>query len=125
MAKIVPVARILLGLVYFVFGLNGFLQFIPVPPVEDENAKAFMAGLFSTGYFFPTLKATEVICGLALLSGFFVPLSLVVLAPITLQIFLYHRFLAGGPPMDVVMLVLHLFLGWAYIKAYSGLLKAK
>ena len=44
-------ARLLLGLIFVVFGLNGFLMFIPVPPPESEAAKAFMGGLFQAGYF--------------------------------------------------------------------------
>lgn len=117
--------RLVLGLIYVVFGLNGFYQFIPVPP-PPETAAAFMGGLFSAGYFFPLLKATEVIAGLALLSGFFVPLALVILAPITLQIFLYHFFLAPeGMFVQAGMIVIHLAIGYLYRDAYKALLSPK
>ncbi len=118
-------ARILLGLTFVVFGLNGFLNFIPLPPIEDESAKAFMGGLAATGYFFPFMKAIEVICGLLLLSGFYVPLALAVLAPIIINIVLYHRILAGGPPLDILFLALELILVWGYQAAYKPMLAKK
>ena len=119
--------RLILGLIYFVFGLNGFFQFLPMPPLP-EGAGQFLGALFAAGYFFPVLKATEVIAGLALLSGFFVPLALVVLAPITLQILLFHAFLTPGLQnslLPLVMLVLHVALGVLNISSYRELLKAK
>src|SRR5689334_1283698 len=94
MKKLPLIARLLLGLIFFVFGLNGFLNFIPTPADMPEKLKAFSGGLMAAGYFFPLLKGTEVICGLLLLTGRFVPLALVVLAPIVLNIFLTHLFLA-------------------------------
>lgn len=117
--------RIILGLIYFIFGLNGFLQFLPQPPMP-EAAGAFAGAMFATGYFFPVLKAIEVLGGLTLLSGFFAPLSLVILAPITLQIFLFHAFLAPqGMFIQVLMLGIHLALGWFYRSSYTELLKSK
>lgn len=119
------ISRYLLGLIYFVFGLNGFLQFIPMPPMEG-TAMTFMGGLMATGYFFPVLKATEVLCGVALLAGMYVPLALVILAPITLQIFLFHIVVApAGAPMAIIMLALHGLLGWAYMSAYKPMFNAK
>ena len=87
------VARVLLGLIFFVFGLNGFLGFIPQPPI-DGPAATFIGGFFSASYMLPLLKGTEVIAGAALLSNRFVPLSLTVLAPIVLNIVAFHVFLA-------------------------------
>ena len=114
-------ARIVLGLIYFVFGLNGFLQFLPAPPPPSGAAGAYLGGLAAAGYFFPLLKATEVLGGLALLSNRAVPLALVVLAPITVQIFAYHALLAGGVGMSVVMAALHIGIAWAYRDAFRGL----
>ena len=125
MKQLPRVASILLGLIFFVFGLNGFLQFIPVPPTENPAAQAFMGGLMQTGYFFPVLKVTEVLCGLALLSGYFVPLAMVVISPVVIQIALYHRVLAGGPPMDVFMVILLAVAATGYRGVFSPLLKAK
>ena len=89
-------ARIFLGLIFFVFGLNGFLQFMPQPP-QPEAAGAFIGALAATGYMFPLIKGTEVVAGLLLLSGRFVPLALTLLAPIIVNIALFHTVLAPNP----------------------------
>ena len=117
--KVITAARILLGLIYFVFGLNFFFQLIPVSPPESETAKNFMAGLFQAGYFFPFMKTIEITAGAMLLVNFYTPLALLLLAPITLNIVLYHRILAGGPPMDLVMVATSLVLAWSYRKVYA------
>lgn len=114
-------ARIGLGLIYVVFGLNGFLQFLPAPPPPSGAAGSFLGGLAAAGYFFPLLKATEVLGGLALLSNRLVPLALVVLAPVTAQIFAYHALLAGGVGLAAVMAALHIGIAWAYRDAFRGL----
>lgn len=112
MNKAPLIARILLGLIFFVFGLNGFLNFIPTPP-PPESLMTFMTGMMSSKYFFPLLKGTEVVCGLLLLSGAFVPLALVVLAPIVLNIFLTHLFLApDGLVLAVVIGLLEAYLAF-------------
>src|SRR5437868_5904386 len=82
-SRYLPVAaRTLLGLVFFVFGLNGFLHFIPQNGTPPEGAAAFAGALFKTGYMFPLLKGVEVLAGLSLLGNRFVPLALALLAPI-------------------------------------------
>lgn len=122
------IVRLLLGLMFFVFGLNGFLNFIPVPPGIPEAAMRFSTAMVETGYLFYFLKGTEVVVGFLLLSGFFVPLALTILAPITLNILLYHWFLTPGIEnciMSFIILVMHLFLAWFYRAAYAPLLKAR
>jgi putative oxidoreductase len=122
-SKLPLIARLLLGLIFFVFGLNGFLNFIPVPPNMPERLTTFMGGLMASGYFFPFLKGTEVICGLLLLIGAFVPLALVVLAPIVLNIFLVHAFMApSGLPLAVVNGLLLSYLAF-FADPYSGIVK--
>ncbi len=117
------VARVLLGLPFVVFGLNGFLQFLPMPPMEG-NAATFMGGLGAAGYFFPLLKATEILAGLMLLSGRGVPLALVVLAPIVLNIVLMHAVVMGsGVAMPLVLMALGIYLAWAYRDAFRGVLQ--
>ncbi len=107
------IARILLGLMFFVFGLNGFLNFIPMPTDIPEKMQTFSGGLMASGYFFPLLKGTEVICGLLLLIGAYVPLALVVLAPIILNIFLVHAFLApSGLPLALLLGALEIYLAF-------------
>lgn len=110
--RFIPIiARIFLGFVYFGSGLAGLLNLIPPPANLPEKLQTFMAGLMATTYFFPLLKSTETICGLLLMSGAFVPLALVILAPITLNILFVHAFLApDGVILAVVIMALHLYL---------------
>ena len=117
-------ARVVLGLIFVVFGLNGFLQFIPLPPHEGAAA-TYIGGLAATGYFFPVLKITEIVGGLMLLSGRFVPLALLFLAPIVVQIFLMHVFLApDGMPMAVALVVLEGYLGFVgYRQSFTEVLR--
>lgn len=117
-------ARLGLGLVFLVFGLNGFLHFLPQPPLP-ERALPYLGGLASAGYFFPVLKGTEVLAGLALLSGRFVPLALTVLAPIVVQITLFHVLLApGGFGLVAFVLASEIYLAWAYRDAFRGVLQS-
>ncbi len=120
------IARIVLGLIYFVFGLNFFFHFIPTPPPAGGVADAFTGGLFQSGYFFPMLKVIEVIFGAMLLAGIFVPLSLVILMPVSINILLFHVFLSpGGAVMGVVIVAIHVYLAWAYRDYYKPLFVAK
>ncbi len=113
MGKLPLVARILLGLVFTVFGFMGLLNLIPPPPNLPEKLQAFTAGMMAAGYFFPLVKGTEIICGLLLLSGFYVPLALVVLAPVVLNIFLVHAFLEpSGLPIAIFLVVLEAYLAF-------------
>ena len=126
MSKVVLVARIVLGLIFFVFGLNGFFHFIPVPPPATEAAGAYMGGLAGSGYFFPLLKIVETVAGALLLAGLYVPLSLVLLAPIVVNILLYHVFLdSGNLVLAIVILILEIFLAWAYRDSWKGVLAAR
>lgn len=124
MDKLTLVARLLLGLIFTVFGLNGFLQFLP-PPELPEPAGAFMGALAETGYFMVFLKLTETTCGILLLVGRFVPLALTVLAPVVLNIVLFHLFLAPAPAAmapGLLALALGLYLAWAYRSSFRGVL---
>lgn len=123
-AKLVLGARVLLGLIFFVFGLNFFFHFIPQPPPPGP-AGAFAGAMFATGYLFVVLKVLEIVSGALLLVGRFVPLVLAVLAPIVVNIVLFHAFLApAGLPLAIVVLALELFLAWSYRGVYRPMLVA-
>ena len=121
----VVTARIVLGLIYLVFGLNFFLHFLPTPPSTEGPAANFTTGLFQSGYFFPFLKGAEILLGGLLLTGTFVPLALVILMPITLNILLFHLFLTDNAIMSVVIIALQLYLAWAYRDYYKPLFNRK
>ena len=122
MSKAVLVARILLGLLFTVFDLNGFLNFLPAPEIP-EGAMAFMGGLGSTGYFFPLLKITEIFGGLCLLTGMFVPLGLILLAPIIVNIAAYHLFLdQAGLPMVFGIVAMEILVAWGYRDSFTSVL---
>ena len=124
-AKLVLGARILLGLIFFVFGLNFFLHFLPQPPAPPAAA-AFAGAMFATGYLFVLVKVVEVASGVLLLSGRFVPLALALLAPIVVNIIFFHAFLApAGIPLPLVVLALELFLAWSYRSVYRPMLSAR
>jgi uncharacterized membrane protein YphA (DoxX/SURF4 family) len=119
------VARVLLGLSFFVFGLNGFLHFLPQPP-EPEKAGAFLGALFATGYMLPLIKGTETLAGLVILSGRAVPLALTILAPVVVNILAFHLFLApGGLPLPIVLAALGIYVAWTYRAAFRGVLHIK
>jgi uncharacterized membrane protein YphA (DoxX/SURF4 family) len=124
-SKLVLTARILLGLIFFVFGMNFFLHFIPQPPMPPA-AGAFAGAIFSTGYLFVLVKVVEVSCGLLLLVGRFVPLALALLAPIVVNIVFFHAFLApAGIVLPLVVLGLEVYLAWGYRGVYRPMLAAR
>jgi putative oxidoreductase len=123
--KLPAVARILLGLVFFVFGLNGFLHFIPQPPMSGPHAD-FVSALVATGYMLPLIKGTEVVAGLLLLAGLFVPLALTMLAPVVVNILAFHTLLdPSGFPMAAILVAIEIYLAWAYRDAFAPLLRAR
>jgi uncharacterized membrane protein YphA (DoxX/SURF4 family) len=125
MRKMVLVARILLGLIFTVFGLNGFFNFIPVPENLPEAVTNFMGAMMATGYMLTLIKATETACGILLLIGRCVPLALTVLAPVVVNILLFHIFVAPGLEnlaVPLVILVLGIYLAYAYRSSFAGVL---
>jgi len=118
-------ARIILGLIFVVFGLNGFLQFLPMPPMPAEAGQA-IGGLFALKYMFPIVKSLEIISGLALLSGFFVPLALLVLSPIVVNIVLFHVFYTpADSAMSIAIVVLQVLAASSVWDKFKPVLAAK
>jgi len=118
------VARILMGLMFFVFGLNGFLHFIPQPkePMPD-GVMALMGGFLKSGYMMPLIFGTQTIAGALLLLNCFVPLALVLIAPVIVNIIAFHIFLMPSTiAPGIVVLVLELYLAWSYRKVYRPML---
>jgi len=121
----VAAARYVQGAAFLLFGLNGFLQFLPAPPMPDAAA-AFGGALFATGYMFPLIKGTEVLTAVLLLSNRFVPLALALIAPIVVNIVAFHAFLApAGMALPLLLLATELFLAWSYRGVFAPMLKAR
>jgi hypothetical protein len=121
-------ARVLVGLPFFVFGLDGFLHFIPPPAAGSmpEGAMALAVAFVNSGYLFQLVKGTELVAGALLLSNRFVPLALALLAPVLVNIVLYHAFLApSGIAICLVLLALTIYLAWSYRAAYRPMLAAR
>jgi putative oxidoreductase len=115
------IARILLGLAFAVFGLNGFLHFIPQPPPSPEVG-AFFGALIATHYMMPLIFGAQLIGGLLVLLGIAVPVGLLILAPVIVHILAFHLALDPaniGP--GLVVTVLELFLAWTYRDKFAPL----
>ena len=119
--KVTIGARIFLGVFLLIFGLNGFLNFMPNPQPSAE-AGALFGALAKTGYFFPFVKAIEVITGVLLLSNKFPAFALILFAPILVGIAQINFILnPGGIPITLLMLGLHVFLAYQYRDNYRQL----
>jgi putative oxidoreductase len=122
MKKVVFGARILLGLTFVVFGLNGFLQFIKQPP-PTAVALQFLGALISS-HEIAVVMLLEVVGGVLLLANLFVPLALVLLAPVVVNIVLFHAFMApSGLPVALITAVLWVLTASGVREAFGGLLK--
>jgi putative oxidoreductase len=115
------IARLLLGLAFLVFGLNGFLNFLSMGPMPSGLAGQFVGALVLSHYFW-VVAALQVAGGALLLVNRFVPLALVFLGPVIVNIILYHLFLnpAGIAP-GIVVVVLWLIVFYAHRQYFSGI----
>lgn len=121
MKKVTLALRILLGLVFVFSGISFFLMASP-PPMEGAMGE-FFKGMMATQYFFYLLKGTEIVCGLLLVSGMYVPLALVVLAPVILNIVLVHAFMMPqGLPLGLVIGLVEVYLAF-FSREYSPVIK--
>ena len=114
-------ARLLLGLILLLSGINGLVGVVPLPPMPGPAA-GFMQALASTGYFFPLLHGLELAVGLLLVAGRMVPLALLAFAPLLINIAAFHVFLApAGLPIVAIMVATYLPLLWSQRQALAGL----
>ena len=129
--KLALAARLILGLIFFVFGLNGMVMIITGAgfismPAMPEAAGSFMGALMASKFSIVLLKITEVSMGALLLIGFYVPMALVVLTVVIYHILLFHIFLApGGLGMAILLVVLHGFLTHCYWPYFKQVLTCK
>jgi putative oxidoreductase len=117
------IARVLLGLIFVFFGSNGLLHFLPMPPLPQGVTGEFLHSFFASGYVY-VISAFQLIAGLLLLIGKFVPLGLTILGAIIVNIWAFHLLMAPeGLPPAVVVTVLELFLVWSYRDRFAGILR--
>lgn len=121
----VIIVRILMGLL-FIFGSIAFFLKLGGEPQLEGNMKTFFEGLVASGYFLTLLKITELVCGIALIAGRFVPLTLVILSPIIINILFVHIFLErSGLPVAIFLVLANSFLAYANWDKFKPLLEAK
>ena len=117
------IVRSLMGLL-FLFSSITFLFKLITPPEPVGAMKTFSTGLEASVYLMPTVKLIELICGLAFLSGRFVPLATVLISPIIVNIFFVHSFLAPeGLPVAIFLVLANSFVVYNYRESYKPLLK--
>ena len=115
------IARVILGLMLLVFGANKFLHFIPME-APTGSAGEFMNSLGRTGYFFPIVGILEVIIGVMLLLKKWVAFALILLAPISINILLFHLFLdIPGLSFALLIVVINSILIFKHWQQYKPL----
>jgi putative oxidoreductase len=115
------IARLLLGLIFVVLGLNGFLNFLSMGPMPSGLAGQFIGALFLSHYFW-VIAALQIAGGALLLVNRFVPFGLVLLGPVIVNIILYHVFLnPAGIVLALVVTILWLIVFYAHRQYFSGI----
>jgi len=123
MKWIVIIVRSLMGLL-FLFASITFLFKLFTPPPLTGAMKTFNDGLMASVYLMPTVKVIELLCGLAFLSGRFVPLATVLIAPILVNILGVHLFLGHeGLPLAIILVLANCLLAWHHRESYKPLLR--
>lgn len=121
MKIVVLISRLLLGLVFVVFGLNGFLNFLNMGPMPSGLAGQFVMALALSHYFW-AVAALQVAGGALLLVNRFVPLGLVLLGPVIVNIILYHVFLnPAGIALPLIAAILWLIVFYANRQHFAGI----
>ena len=121
MKIILLIARLLLGLTFLVFGLNGFLNFLNMGPMPSGLAGQFIGALAQSHYFW-VVAALQVAGGALLLVNRFVPLALVLLGPVIVNIILYHLFLnPSGAALAIVVVILWGIVFYSQRQHFSGI----
>ncbi|MDP3917189.1 MAG: DoxX protein [Nanoarchaeota archaeon] len=121
--KLDLILRWILGLILLFFGSNSLLNFLPQPEFTG-NIATFMQGLVVAGYFMPLMGLTMIFVGILLIINKWVPLGLVILAPISINIIMYHIFLdISTIAPGVIVFILNLYLGVKHIDAYRPMFR--
>ena len=126
MRYVTPALRILSGVLYVIFGLNGFLVFIPVPETLPPDVLDFLNALTGSGYMMQLIGTTQIVAGVLLVVNRFVPLALALLVPFLVNSIAFHVVLEPtGLPMAGVFVAIEIYLAWVYRDAFRSMLQAK
>lgn len=121
----VIVVRTLMGLLFLFGSITYLFQLLPQPELTG-NVKLFMDGALATGYLMPLIKITELICGLAFVTGLYVPLASVVIAPIIVNIFLFHTIVdPTGMPVGIFLVFANSFVAYSNWDKYKPILTTR
>lgn len=121
MKIVILIARLLLGLVFVVFGLNGFLNFLSMGPMPTGLAGQFIGALFQSHYLW-VVAGLQVVGGLLLLVNRFVPLALVLLGPVIVNILLYHLLMnPAGIAMAMLVAILWFIVFYGHRQYFAGI----
>jgi putative oxidoreductase len=124
MKKAVIIVRVLIGLLFLFASVPVLLNLFPQPELTG-NTKIFMDGVSASKYLMPLIKITEMLCGLAFVSGYFVPLATVVIAPVVVNIFFTHVFMdMSGLPVAITLVLANIFLAYAHRDKFRPVLEA-
>ncbi len=117
-------ARVVIGVLFLVTGLNIFFNFLPQPTTPlPEGAVAFASAMMKSGYMMRLIGVTQAIGGVLLLTNRFVPLALALIAPVIVNIFAFHIFLEpSGIPVASLLAALELYLVWTYRQSFTPML---
>jgi putative oxidoreductase len=124
MKVLTNVSRFLLGFIFLVFGLNGFLHFIPMPPPSGV-AGQFLGSMFVTKYLL-FVFAIQLIGGVLLLINRYVPIALAILAPIIVNILLFHSLMKpAGLGLALLVAILWAVVFASVRSAFAGIFQAR
>ena len=120
----VLISRILLGLIFVFFGVNGYLNFLHAP-MPTGQAGQYMGVMFGSFYMY-FVSLVQLVGGVLLLSGQFIPLALVLLGPVLVNVLLFHiSFQPAGLPPALLSTVLWLIIFFGYRRAFAGVFAQK
>ena len=119
------VVRTLMGLLFLFASISVLFNLVPQPELTG-NTKIFMDGMIASGYLLTFTKVTELVCGVAFVTGYFVPLAAIIISPVILNILFFHIFVDNaGLPVAIFLVLANSFLGYAYWYAFKPLFKAR
>lgn len=121
----VLIVRTLMGLLFLFASIVVLFHLVPQPE-QTGNVKTFMDGVNATGYLMTLIKVTELVCGIAFVTGRYVALAGVVIAPIIVNIFCFHLFVdTSGLPVGIFLVFANAFVAYSNREKYRPLFVAK